>query len=103
MSNWSGKTIVINVHTSEVLQTFVKTKNNLVANDSSIGSLTNGNNSNTESSLKSNNYKVGSMICLKSSDVKSDGLKLGELRRIKTLAKFNWCIIGYDERYHKTQ
>ncbi|CAI4054982.1 hypothetical protein SUVZ_16G3600 [Saccharomyces uvarum] len=97
VSNWSGKTIVINVHTSEVLKTFVKTKNNVVANDSSIGDLTNGNNSNTESSSKSNNYKVGSMIGLKSFDVQSDGLKLGELRRIKTLAKFSWCIIGYDD------
>lgn len=97
VSNWSGKTIVINEYTSEVLQTFVKTRNNLVANDSSIGDLTNGNNSNTESSLKSKNYKVGSMIGLKSFDVQSDGLKVGELRRIKTLAKFSWCIIGYDD------
>lgn len=97
VSSWSGKTIVLNVHTSEVVQTFMKTKNNLIVNDSSIGDLTNGNNSNAESSLKSNNYKVGAMTGLKSFHLQSGGLKLGELRRFKGLADSNWCIIGYDD------
>ncbi|EJS41252.1 YPR085C [Saccharomyces arboricola H-6] len=97
ISSWSGKTIVLNVHTSEVLQTFMKTKNSLVVTDSSIGGLTNDNSSSTESNLRSNNYKVGSMTGLKSFEVQSDGLKLGELRRIKALAEYDWCIIGYDD------
>ncbi|CAI4779967.1 BMC_2a_G0056340.mRNA.1.CDS.1 [Saccharomyces cerevisiae] len=97
VSSWSGMTIVYNMRTSEVEQTFVKSKNNLVVSDSSMGDLTNGSGSNTESSSKSHNYKVGAMTCLESFDVQSDGLRLGQLRRIKALAKCNWCLIGYED------
>ncbi|QHS76803.1 Asa1p [Saccharomyces paradoxus] len=97
VSSWSGITIVLDMRTSEVVQTFMKSKNNLVVSDSSIGDLTNGSGSNTESSSKSHNYKVGAMTGLESFAVQSNGLKLGELRRIKALAECSWCLIGYDD------
>ncbi|CAI4036947.1 hypothetical protein SMKI_16G2440 [Saccharomyces mikatae IFO 1815] len=97
VSSWSGITVVLNIHTLEVLHTFMKSKNNVVVNDSSMGDLTNGSSTNTESSSKFNNYKVGAMTVLKSFDVQADGLKLGEHRRIKALAECDWCLIGYDD------